>query len=164
MTGLARYRKRSMKLLPLIALVLLGLLSRPAQAGVIQLPRTGQALPYAAGDDGSQQKGVAVTGPRFSDNADGTVTDNLTGLIWLKNAQCDFGDSVNTVYTLSWSDALAVSNALANGRCGLSDGSKAGDWRLPNVNELESLVDISQAGPALRGAHPLSGVQSTVYW
>src|SRR5512133_3171773 len=164
MTGLTRYRKRSMKFFPLIALVLLGLLNRPVHAGDIQLPRTGQALSYAAGDDGSLQKGVAVTGPRFSDNTDGTVTDNLTGLIWLKNAQCNFGDSVNDAYTQSWSDALAVSNALASGRCGLSDGSKAGEWRLPNVNELESLVDISHAGPALSVAHPFSGVQSHVYW
>jgi hypothetical protein len=152
------------KLLPLIVLVLLGLFSRPAHAGAIQLPRTGQTLPYAAGDDGTLQKGVAATGPRFTDNADGTVTDNLTGLVWLRNARCNFGDSVSPVFNLSWSDALGVSNALASGRCGLSDGSKAGDWRLPNVVELESLVDIAQAGPALPVAHPFSGVQSNVYW
>ena len=34
------------------------------------------------------QKGVAWPNPRFTDNGNGTVTDNLTGLIWLKNANC----------------------------------------------------------------------------
>jgi len=153
-----------MKYISLIALVLLGLFCRPAHAAAIHLPRTGQTLPYASGDDGTVQKGVAVSGPRFTDNANGTVTDNLTGLIWLRNARCDFGDAVTPAFILSWSDALGVSNTLASGSCGLSDGSKAGDWRLPNVVELESLVDIAQAGPALPVAHPFSGVQSNVYW
>ena len=39
------------------------------------------------GQDGELQKGVSVD-PRFTDNADGTVTDNLTGLIWLKDVDC----------------------------------------------------------------------------
>jgi len=164
MKCLTPYRNQPMKFFPLIALVLLGLLSRPAHAGAIQLPRTGQTLPYASGDDGTLQKGAAATGPRFTDNANGTVTDNLTGLIWLRNARCNFGDSVTPAFILSWSDALGVSNRLASGSCGLSDGSKAGDWRLPNVVELESLVDIAQAGPALPVAHPFSGVQPNVYW
>ena len=52
------------------------------------LPKTGQTTSYAAGDDGALQKGVAWPNPRFTDNGNGTVTDNLTGLIWLKNANC----------------------------------------------------------------------------
>jgi len=70
--------------------------------------------------------------PRFEDNGDGTLTDNLTGLIWLKNADC---------YTaLNFTTSLQACNELEDGQCGLEDASIAGDWRLPNVVELESLI------------------------
>src|SRR6185369_10212978 len=55
---------------------------------VASLPRTGQTASYASGDDYSTRTGVAWPGTRFTDNQNGTVTDNLTGLIWLKNAGC----------------------------------------------------------------------------
>ena len=40
----------------------------------------------------------------------------------------------------------------------------AGAWRLPNVKELESLIDFGQVNPALPPGHPFSGVQSNNYW
>ena len=52
------------------------------------VPQTGQTATYAAEDDGAIRAGVPLPSPRFTDNSDGTVTDNLTGLIWLKNANC----------------------------------------------------------------------------
>ena len=52
------------------------------------VPKTGQTTSYATGDDGELEKGVAWPNPRFTDNNNGTVTDNLTGLIWLKHANC----------------------------------------------------------------------------
>ena len=59
----------------------------PAMKGkYAPVPKTGQTTIYAAGDDGALQKGVAWPTPRFTDNDNGTVTDNLTGLIWMKNA------------------------------------------------------------------------------
>jgi hypothetical protein len=97
------------------------------------VPKTGATISYAEGDDGDLQKGIAWPMPRFTDNGDGTVTDNLTKLIWLKDANCD------EAMQLTWADALTFCNGLASGRCGLSDGSQAGDWRLPNVRELNSL-------------------------
>ena len=51
--------------------------------------RTGQTESNRTHDDGDLERGVASPSPRFSDNGNGTVTDNLTGLIWLKNANCD---------------------------------------------------------------------------
>ena len=45
--------------------------------------------------------------------------------------------------------ALSYANNVANGVCGLSDGSRAGDWRLPNRNELTSLLDLNQAQSGL---------------
>jgi len=58
-------------------------------AGSVQLPQTGQARCYdsaGTGQDGDIRAGVAWPVPRFMDNGDGTVTDNLTGLIWTQNA------------------------------------------------------------------------------
>lgn len=122
-----------------------------------KLPATGQTTSYAAGDDGDLQTGMPWPEPRFTDNGNGTVTDNLTGLIWLKNANC-FG-------TQTWATAITSANTLASGACGLTDGSSAGQWRLPNINELESLVNEQQANPAtwLNG-QGFSGVQGTLCW
>jgi hypothetical protein len=118
--------------------------------------KTGQTTSYATGDDGDLETGVVWPSPRFTDNSDGTVTDNLTGLIWLKDA--DAGDGTET-----WADALNICNSLATGQQGLSDGSSAGDWRLPTVKELHSLIDFGNVLPALPTGHPFSGVQSSRY-
>ncbi len=125
--------------------------SRPA--------KTGQTISYATGDDGELEKGVAWPNPRFTDNGNGTVTDNLTGLIWLRLANC--------YESRSWANALSAANTLNSGECGLNDGSAEGDWRLPNLRELQSLIDYGQYNPALPSAHPFSGVQfegGDKYW
>lgn len=125
--------------------------------GTAPVEKTGQTVSYSTGDDGDYEKGIGWPVPRFTDNGDGTVTDNLTGLIWLKNANC-FG-------TTSWAQALADCNTLANGDCGLTDGSLAGDWRLPNIKELQSIIDYGQNSPALPPGHPFTDVQtSNYYW
>jgi len=140
----------------------------PAQA---ELPRTGQNLCYnqagnviacaGTGQDGETRMGAAWPTPRFTDHLDGTVTDNLSGLTWLKNADCP---DIQAYGGDDWATALSSVNALRSGQCGLSDSSKAGDWRLPNVNELESLVDLSQANPSLPAGHPFSNVTPPGYW
>jgi hypothetical protein len=84
------------------------------------------------------------------------VIDSLTGLIWTLASDCGIGKT--------WSQSLAYCNALADGTCGLSDGSIAGDWRLPHVKELLSLVDYGNAIPALPSGHPFANVGSTSYW
>jgi hypothetical protein len=121
------------------------------------LPRTGQTASYASGDDFSSLKGVAWPSTRFTDNSNGTVTDHVTGLIWLKNAGC---------YSASnWSTALTRANQLASGTCGLTDGSTAGTWRMPNTNELESLIDVSQTNPSVSSGHPFTNIDlSNAYW
>jgi hypothetical protein len=126
--------------------------------GPAPVAKTGQTTSYATGDDGDLEKGVEKPffKDRFTDNADGTVTDNLTGLIWLRNANC-FG-------TRTWNDALIDSNGLNSGECGLTDGSVAGDWRLPNRRELLSLIDDEHYNPALPSGYPFTNVQSDYYW
>ena len=126
---------------------------------------TGQVKSYAVGDDGDWMPG-ASTVPRFLDNGDGTVKDNLTGLVWLTNANCSatLGGVASTGTGLTWANALTWSNNLVSGSCGLTDGSTAGQWRLPNRTELMSLVDLSKSAPALPAGHPFTIVQSNVYW
>jgi hypothetical protein len=121
------------------------------------VPKTGQTTSFAPGDDGDIQAGVPLPTPRFTDNEDGTVQDNLTGLIWLKNAQCVVGQA--------WLDALNTANTLASGNCGLTDGSVAGDWRLPNVRELQSLIDFNHPlHAAIPAGSPFINVLATRYW
>ncbi len=89
--------------------------------------------------------------------ATGVATDTLTGLIWLENANC-FG-------MRDWATALSDANGLATGSCGLTDGSSAGDWRLPNVREMQSLIDYGEYNPALTDYHnPFTGFESDYYW
>jgi hypothetical protein len=120
--------------------------------------KTGQTTSYATGDDGDFQAGTPAPSPRFTDNGDGTVTDNLTGLTWLKDASC-LGSN-------DWANALAAANALADGNvaCALSDGSVAGDWRLPNRNELTSLLDLGTFNPALPAGHLFTNFVASGYW
>ena len=129
------------------------------------VPKTGQTTSYGTRDDGALEKGVTWPSPRFTDNGDGTVTDNLTRLIWLKNANC-FG-------ARTWTAALSDANGLAAGSCGLTDGSSAGDWRLSNMLELKSLIDYSVVSPGLPNTagtgkwsegDPFTGVTSDSYW
>lgn len=47
---------------------------------------------------------------------------------------------------------MSDANTLADGACGLTDGSVAGDWRLPNVRELYSLIHLQFFFPALSNA------------
>ena len=149
----------------------------PARVG-----ETGQTTCYDAGgividcagtgQDGDLTPGVAWPNPRFVDNTDGTVTDMLTGLVWLKDASCaDIGPNGNG--TANFSTALSAAAALANGTCGLSDGSTAGTWRVPSYFELLSLLDLDYTFPALSNGEGTAkwtegdvfvGVQSGSYW
>ncbi len=130
--------------------------SRPGDK-VASLARSGQTASYASGDDASAAHGVAWPAQRFTDNGNGTVTDALTGLVWMKNAGC--------FAATDWASALTAASQLASAACGLSDGSTAGQWRMPNANELESLVDVSRANPAVSAASPFVNVNvATAYW
>ena len=103
-----------------------------------------------------------IPDPRFADNEDGTVTDNLTGLIWLKNTKC--------FKMMDWESAILAAKALKDGDCGpdptliLSDGSSAGDWRLPSMDELCMLIDFSARNPALPNGHMFSDFPPGFYW
>ena len=66
----------------------------------------------------------------FQDNADGTVTDRATGLMWSK---ADSSAGMNWQKALAWVPRMNATNFLGHH-----------DWRLPNAKELQSLVDYSR--------------------
>jgi hypothetical protein len=115
---------------------------------------------FTPGDGGCVPAPPQVTGDPFIDHGDGTVTDRNSGLRWLRDAHCT--ETVGGVSRASgpvpWQEAATWSSALADGTCGLGDGSGAGDWRLPSPSELMTLAaDLAAGGPFI-------GIQSTPYW
>lgn len=120
--------------------------------------QSGQSTSYATGDDGNLRNGVVWPTPRFTNNGNGTVTDNLTGLVWMQNANC-WG-------TQTWANSLAQVaglNAGSQSCIGYTTGTHT-NWRLPTKRELMSLIDSSRYGPALPFSHPFSGVQTGYHW
>jgi hypothetical protein len=129
------------------------------QAAPADLRETGQATCYDAtgatitctgtGQDGDLKAGMAWPNPRFvaGPTAD-CVTDTLTGLMWVRAP-------IYAGYT--WADAFTYANGL--NLCGYTD------WRLPNINELKSLVNSEAANPAtFLNSQGFSGLQPAPYW
>jgi len=94
-----------------------------------------------SGQNGEFQTGEPIPSPRFTDNSDGTITDNSTGIIWCRNGD-PFGD-------VTFDTALAMAAGAEDGLYGLSDGSSPGDWKMPNIAELLSLYDFRFSYPSL---------------
>ena len=138
--------------------------------GAAGLPATGATTcfddngPIAAneidcGDDGAPcfgQDAFYATGcssaGRYTDNGDSTVTDNCTGLMWQK-------DTGNEGTKLDWCAALAYCEGLSLGG--------HDDWRLPNIHELQSIVDYGYQDPAIHPVFsaPMSALdRDPVYW
>ena len=107
---------------------------------------------------------------RYNDCGNGTVTDSLTGLVWLKKSNC-----------LPSADFEAAKKAVAglkNGDCMLTDASSAGDWRLPTQKEwettMEKALDMGCSGPTLTndagtgcmtaGPSSFMDVEADYYW
>jgi hypothetical protein len=79
-------------------------------------------------------------GGRFTDMGDGSVRDNNSGLIWLKCGGCTdiSGDAFYAAMDWNYANDVAAPS-LADGLCGLTDGSSEGDWRIPTLEEWEEL-------------------------
>src|SRR6266516_3750266 len=105
---------------------------------------SGNVIPCAGtGQDGDLQKGAPLS---YTDNGDGTITDNNTGLMWEKLSMDGSVHDVSNTYT--WANAFAQHVATLNGT------SFAGhtDWRVPNVKELESIHNWQNFSPAVSPA------------
>ena len=141
------------------------------------LPKTGQTTAYGTGSDGDLQKGAARS---FTDNGDGTITDNLTGLMWEKKSDDGSIHDKDNTYTWGLTSSPYTMNgtmvttflAALNGGGGFAGHT---DWRIPNSNELESIVNLQNVNPAVDSAFntscaasctvtACSCTQSDYYW
>ena len=80
----------------------------------------------------------------------GVVTDSTTGLQW----QDDYSDNGGNIKSATWQDAIDYCEALS------LDGHE--DWRLPNIRELNSIVDLGHAHPSIDPA--FQHTATDVYW
>lgn len=137
----------------------------PAAVFKSGVQRTGQTTSYASGDDGDLERGIVSPDPRFTDNSDGTITDNLTGLVWLKHFFCP-GTFRNWETALADVAELNTLGSMNGNSCGdtSNGGSFQTDWRLPNRNELLSLLDLEEVNPPLPVGHPFTDVLITFFW
>lgn len=121
------------------------------------LPATGQKTCFnengmplpcrGTGQDGELRHGLPWPEPRFEPGGQ-EMLDRLTGLLWRREADLSAGE-------VTWPEALEAVASLSR-----STGSP---WRLPNINELESLVDCGAHNPALPPDHRFRNLQE-VYW
>jgi hypothetical protein len=173
-----------------VHIFIVGLLALPGVSfakGTVQLPATNQTTCFdshgntrtcsGSGEDGVSHAGVPWSqSSRFTDNGDGTVTDNLTGLVWSKHANAPSsalpGDQPNNCpnaeTSMLWQEALDFIACL-------NAGNHAGSnkWRLPNLNELEGMVnlDVADSAAYLNASGfgfgtglPATQVQPSKYW
>ncbi|QTA80019.1 DUF1566 [Desulfonema limicola] len=130
-------------------------------------------------DDGAVKAGTPLAAePRFTDNGDNTITDNLTGLTWMSNADCigikhpDFDTDGEADGLVTWQHALNFIEKINDGTY-TECSSAYTDWRLPNVRELLTLVDYSYSNLSLPNTagtskwtegDPFFGVKQIYYW
>lgn len=105
--------------------------------GSIKVMTTGQKAVYAPRDDGELQPGGEIDGQRFVSGTGAEadcIIDKTTGFMWPKNGKLMPRDS--------WGDSLVAINGINTDKTA-ANFSLCGhnDWRMPNVNELETLVN-----------------------
>ncbi len=100
---------------------------------MLKLPDSGQTTSYTTtpGEDSD----YSINPPSYTDNGNGTTTDNVTGLMWQK---ADGGE-------------MTISNALLFAQTNLNPANFAGynDWRMPTIHELISILNNDRSNPAL---------------
>jgi hypothetical protein len=85
------------------------------------------------------------------------VLDRETGLVWQRTPGTSFAP------TWRWDQAQDACHMLGGVSTMPTTTGRLG-WRLPSLEELGSLVDLTQANPALPPGHPFLGVENVPYW
>ena len=131
-------RTAAYQVIMVLLLMLLGLGLWPERAGAFSynIVDTGQTIYYGdLGPISPQNPGDAFFGQdasysgnqaSYTDNGDGTITDNVTRLTWVQDTSSDKS---------TWSEALAGAETCTAGGYD--------DWRLPTIKELYSLIDFN---------------------
>ena len=109
-----------------------------------KLPDTGQTQSFT--DTFGEDSDYTINPPSYTDNGDGTVTDNVTSLMW----QQEDDDTRRT-----WDEACSYCDDLA-----LAGHS---DWRLPSKKELMGIVDYGTGSPTIDTTYFL-GTNVSYYW
>jgi uncharacterized protein DUF1566/type IX secretion system substrate protein len=130
------------KMIILLVLVLASFLLAEVTFPVVD---TGQTLCYDNNEEISapavgeafygQDANYTGNQPSYTDNDDGTVTDNITGLMWQQTTDQD-GDG-----DIDYADKMSQSEAVANAANCTAGGYN--DWRLPSIKEQYSLIIFS---------------------
>jgi hypothetical protein len=131
------------------------------------LPATDQTICYTStgtvtsctgtGQDANLLKGVARS---YTDNGNGTITDNVTGLVWQKCSDGQTGSdcSGGAVTGLDWTDALTY---CSSNTAGLSGSG----WYLPNYNQLFTLLDLgASSAPYINQTYFPNTDINSYYW
>lgn len=135
-------------------------------AGGSAFPASGQTTSYGPGSDGNVQAGAALS---YTDNGDGTITDNNSGLMWEKKddsggihdkdnaytwcgASCggayEMDGTIKTVFLDTLNDVAGGGTSCLAGYC---------DWRVPNAKELQSIIDYDEFSPSVDPAFHQAG-------
>lgn len=126
-----------------------GLATKPmvaASSSAVKIPDTGQTIDVTTtlGEDSD----YTINPPSYTDNGDGTITDNVTGLMWQK---IDAGES-------TWDAAVARAGSISIG------GHT--DWRLPTILELYGILNLNNGNPAAMNLtyFPVNPAGAAEYW
>jgi hypothetical protein len=134
----------------LLCLMLILISGQSIMAQTYKIVDTGQTIFYNSQSEISEpQPGEPFYGqdasftshqPDYTDNGDGTVTDNVTGLMWQQSADLTGDGIINIDDKLSHAEALAAADTF--GLAGYSD------WRLPSIKEAYSLFMFTGEDPS----------------
>jgi hypothetical protein len=100
---------------------------------------TGQTTPYMVYDDAHYLPAAGQL--LYTDNGNGTISDNRTALMWKKCSEPDTTTGCSgSKNTYTWSNALSACESLTYPAAGYTD------WRLPNAKELYSILKMESSG------------------
>lgn len=112
-------------------------------ASELPILKTGQESSFINGDDGYYQKGIQSNLVR--DDGLKVLKDNVTNLLWQDGEE---------IVSKTWSNAISYCEDLSF--------ANFEDWRLPSLEELNTIVDYGKSSPAIKDG--FLNTKSNSYW